>query len=271
MSDPSADLKRELLLAAERERNRAPVPVQRRGFRNRVRAPRLLLGGAAVAVAAAAALFFTTPWSNSPSFLERAQAALTLPQGMILHVKWVDPGLPGCEPRSTAELWLDGHSEQWRGQRYRAVVHDPSDPFKDNYHQPPLATPCLPASTYEIGGTTNGNVIRFVPPNRLVDTRLGGGPPPNLVLPDNLGALRRALRTGNARDEGRTRRDGRTAEHIRLEWGDAYVDPDTFYPVEIDISGAGELHFKVYEYLPRTAANLALTNIRAQHPHATGP
>jgi len=26
-----------------------------------------------------------------------------------------------------------------------------------------------------------------------------------------------------------------------------------------------------FEYLPRTAANLALTDIRAEHPHATGP
>jgi hypothetical protein len=273
MSDPVADLKRELLVAAEREHNRAPVPVQRRGFGDRARAPRLLLGGAALAVAAAAALFFTTPWSNSPSFLERAQAALTLPQGMILHMKWGEPPEPGCTVRSTAELWLDAYSERVGGQRYRAVVHDPFDPFKDRYHQPPLATPCFAASTYEIGGFTNGDVFRFVPPNKLVDTRLRGGPPPNLALPDNLAALRRALRTGNARDEGRTKRDGRTVEHIRLKWGDAYVDPDTFYPVEISGAGddfGGEFHFKVYEYLPRTAANLALTNIGAQHPHASG-
>jgi hypothetical protein len=72
-------------------------------------------------------------------------------------------------------------------------------------------------------------------------------------------------------------------KHIRLTWGDAYVDPDTFYPVEIDLRGTPyvpgylkgsprtEIRFKAYEYLPRTAANLALTSIRAQHPHAIGP
>ena len=31
------------------------------------------------------------------------------------------------------------------------------------------------------------------------------------------------------------------------------------------------VRFLAYEYLPRTAENLALTDIRAQHPNATGP
>ena len=65
----------------------------------------------------------------------------------------------------------------------------------------------------------------------------------------------------------------------------AYVDPDTFYPVEIDDPGIPYLpdylpglggaprtvtRFLAFEYLPRTRANLALTDIRAQHPHAIG-
>jgi hypothetical protein len=200
---------------------------------------------------------------------------------MILHEKSVTTAIfrhPNCMVRWTADFWLDAYSERVGGQRYRAVQRNPFDPFKDTYHHPP----CSRGSVYEIGGTTNGDVIRFVPPNRLVDTRLRGGPPPYLMSGDPAAALRRALRTGKARDEGRTRRDGRTVEHIRLEWGDAYVDPDTFYPVEIDDLGEPyvpgqpelprqEIRFEVYEYLPRTAANLALTNIRAQHPHATGP
>jgi hypothetical protein len=48
--------------------------------------------------------------------------------------------------------------------------------------------------------------------------------------------------------------------------GYAYVDPKTYYPVEI--RSGNITRFSTYEYLPRTAANLALTNIRAQHPHA---
>ena len=63
----------------------------------------------------------------------------------------------------------------------------------------------------------------------------------------------------------------------------AYVDPETFYPVQIECEDRGgvalpgrpvlRLHMVTrltYEpLLPRTAANLALTDIRAQHPDAT--
>jgi hypothetical protein len=89
---------------------------------------------------------------------------------------------------------------------------------------------------------------------------------------------------------------GRTVERIRIdppsacsfpdcprEPAYAYVDPETFYPVK----GEGmavivpaprrvlRLHmvmrYLTFEYLPRTTANLALTDIHAQHPNATGP
>jgi hypothetical protein len=264
---------------AERQHQQAPAPVNRRRFREYVRAPRLLPIGAAVAVAGAAALFFTAPWRDSPSFLARAEAALTPQEGMILHEKWVDTSISPhfkCTVTSTAEIWLDPHSES--RQRYRALLRDPfrlGDPYRP---APPV---CSRGSAYEIGGLWDEPALRFVPPNRLVQMPMGG--PPNVLLGSDriVGDLRRALSAGRARDEGRTKRDGRTVEHISLEWGDAYVDPDTFYPVEIDLPGTPyrpayadpgsprqEIRFKTYEYLPRTAANLALTNIRAQHPHA---
>jgi hypothetical protein len=69
-----------------------------------------------------------------------------------------------------------------------------------------------------------------------------------------------------------------------------YVDPETFYPVALEVTtsqteiaggpgGSSYRHVRVrdvaryqtFEYLPRTNANLALTDIRAQHPNATGP
>jgi hypothetical protein len=95
--------------------------------------------------------------------------------------------------------------------------------------------------------------------------------------------VRNAIRDGRAHDQGRTKLNGRTVERIRIdpcppgqashctdtlaaEGGYAYVDPKTYYPVEI--RSGNITRFSTYEYLPRTAANLALTNIRAQHPHA---
>jgi hypothetical protein len=34
------------------------------------------------------ALLLTAPWSSSPGFLQRAEAALTPPAGTVLHMKW---------------------------------------------------------------------------------------------------------------------------------------------------------------------------------------
>jgi hypothetical protein len=57
-----------------------------------------------------------------------------------------------------------------------------------------------------------------------------------------------------------------------------YVDPTTFHPVRIDNpnglapDGArfrSVVRYLTYEYLPGTAANRALADIRAQHPNAT--
>jgi hypothetical protein len=64
----------------------------------------------------------------------------------------------------------------------------------------------------------------------------------------------------------------------------AYVDPETFYPIRIEsphglfilpgrppVRSDVVVQYLTYEYLPRTAENLALTDIRIQHPNATGP
>ena len=94
----------------------------------------------------------------------------------------------------------------------------------------------------------------------------------------------------------RTTAWGRTVERIRidpepgcvsqgcsLEPSEWWVDPKTLQPV--GFMGVGGIRepgrrfirlrvvgrFLAYEYLPRTAANLKLTDIRAQHPGATTP
>jgi hypothetical protein len=108
--------------------------------------------------------------------------------------------------------------------------------------------------------------------------------------------LRQAIAEGRARDEGKTQLHGRTVERIRIEPAAdcglpgcprdpvyTYVDPETFHPIEIHGIGLIAppdgpvvwsrvvMRYLTFEYLPRTAANLELADIRAQHPNATGP
>jgi hypothetical protein len=283
MSNPITDLKRELLTAAERQH--APAPVSERRFRGPVRAPRLPIGAAvAVAAAAAAALFLTAPWSSSPGFLERAAAALIPPKNSILHAKLAETSAE-CGTTWTAQVWIDE-----RTQRFRGFFHDPLAPVPWHYFTPQefqQGVTCSPGSAYEAGSTNSrARLLRFQPKtNRLVG--IGGCCRADIfggTRRDPVADLRRAIRAGLAHDEGRTKLHGRTVERIRVDscpphrldcpdivWssggGYAYVDPKTYVPVEIRLRG-DVTRITTYEYLPRTAANLALTDIRAQHPHA---
>ena len=285
MSDPVSDLKRELLAAAARQQEQAPV--SRRRLREHAAGSRPLLASATLAIAAALALLVTSPWSSSPGFLERAEAALTPPAGTILHVKWELTSTstsPACTVRHGAsEIWVD----QTPPHRYRVLMN--SDPPPDATVAEPRSLACSTWKAEELGGTLgSGETLRFEPPNTL------GPLPGRFTHPvDPVADLRESIRAGTAHEEGRTEIDGRTVERIRIDPESAcafpacprepfywYVDPTTFYPVAAEGPGrAGPIHevlplhvvvrYLAYEYLPRTASNLALTDIRAQHPNAT--
>ncbi len=106
---------------------------------------------------------------------------------------------------------------------------------------------------------------------------------------DPASALRTAIAEGRAHEAGTAQLDGRTVQRIKLDLPtslpadapplpadapvvrhtEAYADvePDTFHPVQI-VFGRDTYRFLAYEYMPATPANLALTNIQAQHPEA---
>jgi hypothetical protein len=249
---------------------------------------------ATLVAAAAAALFLSTPWKDSPGFLARAEAALTPTSGTVLHMKWETTSTwtrPYCTViRGQGEVWVDGASPH----TYRLLLNDLPDPAD------PRTLGCS-RGTSEYGGTYRSTqTLQFVPPNRLSVAQWGF----RFAL-DPAGDLREAISAGKAHDEGKTQLDGRTVERIRTDpppppcpycpsdhpgLAYAYVDPETFYPVEIVAThyqveivggpgGSSYSHvgirdvtrFQAVEYLPRTVANLALTDIRAQHPNATGP
>jgi hypothetical protein len=285
MSDPVRELKRELLAAADRQfRRTARDTVRSRGshlLRNRP-----LLAAATLVFAAAALLLSTTPWSASPSFVEQAEAALKPPAGTILHQKWTVTTTSdafGCSVRHRPnESWLD----QEPPHRYRLLLNVPPPPAASR-----LALACGNPKGPELGGKLDSpTTLEFVPPNTLV-------PRSRIGLPiDPVADLRQRLAAGTAHEAGITTAWGRTVKRIRIdpepgcasrgcpwqpsEWA---VDPDTLQPVGmggiVRISEPGGRlirlrfvgRFLAYEYLPRTAANLALTDIRAQHPNATAP
>jgi hypothetical protein len=262
MNNPITDLKHELLAAAERQQRQHAAPTERKPPRTRLPRPRLLITSATLAIAAGVALFVTAPWGGGPpDFLAKAQAALIPPAGTVLHEKWQDTVTstdPACTATRANEIWV----EETPPHRYRALVDLPA----------PGASFCSNAKTVEIGGTLDTRqTLRFVPPNTLSTAA------PTLQFPsDPVQTLRDALSTGKAVDEGQTQLDGRTVEHIRIGDTSVYVDPQTFYPIQIDghaVLGAVVLpsvsHILAYDYLPATTANLALTNIHTQHPNAT--
>ena len=253
----------------------------------RMRLPRAAIAltfAAVLGVVAIGALSLDSPWKSSAGFLERAQAALTPPEGMILHAKWVEARTSrayGCTfTPGPNELWADLATTH----KYRLIERNwPSPKAKDR-----RSMACVGNMTTETGGTPGGSV-RFVPPYTLTYF----GPGFTGTTWDAVSSLREALAAGRAHHEGQTQLDGRIVARIRIDglnpsgcsgpnyW---YVDPETFLPVREEAPDSmhfferfGALHFDVvrhyltYEYLPRTAANLALTDIRAQHPGATGP
>ena len=286
---PSDDAERrasaQLTRAIEREQG---TGAKRRAIRRR--RGRFAVAFAALAGASAAALVVGSPWPSSPGFLERAQAALTPPPGSILHYteEWTRTSSDFACTVETGpnELWIDRRPPH----QYRALLNDLSP---DLAGADPRALACGDGTTTELGGVLDTQeTLVFEPPNTLRAS------PVAFVTPsDPVRELRQAIADGRAHYEGEAELDGRTVARIRLEpppdcpvpgcerdSSYAYVDPETFAPVRVETPHAyvvplvgRALRFRVvvrylkFEYLPRTPANLALTDIRAQHPDATGP
>jgi len=249
--------------------------------------PRRIGAVLAVVLVSAAALSIFTPWKQSPGFIARAEAALTPPPSSVLHLTTETTYTTtkfGCTvTRGPTEYWID-QTPPYQYRATNAFSYLPVDPGQDVAVQRRLL--CTRGTQAEIGGNTH-RLLVFIPPHTL---RWWG---PFYPAPlDTVVALRRALAAGDARRDGETQLDGRTVERIR--WTPAhcpirpcevnptfaYVDPQTLYPIRIDGPGVYStrstpigidvvVRFLTYEYLPRTAANLALTSIHAQHPDAT--
>lgn len=299
---PSDDVRRRASarLAAAIERERASSAGSAHRFARRRYG--VLAFAAALVVASAAALFLA-PWASSPGFLERAQAALTPSAGTILHYKWQETRtwtqFSCTVTERPSEIWID----QTYPRKYRALLgHPPASSHEQlvvlvGYvpatSEDPRKQICSRGRPAEIGGDlTERPTLMFFPPDWLSYA------PGQYHTPyDPVGELREAISAGRAHHDGQTTLAGRTVERIRIdppsrcpfpscrEPSYAYVDPESYdlvqtespYGVYVLQGGSLTRQFKVvtryltFEYLPRTAANLALTDIVAQHPNAGGP
>ncbi len=255
----------------------------------RRRPGRTALVFATVVAVTAATLFVSSPWKTAPGFLERVQAAVTPPPGSILHMKWeltstsTDP--PCTVTHGPNEIWID----QTAPHMYRALLDGPP---LDLDITDPRELACSTGTPSELGASFDMEVtLRFVPPNMLSANT------PRFVFPvDPVKDLRIAISAGRAHDEGTMQLAGRPVERIRIDPPNgcpvqgcarkpqyAYVDPETFHPVQIECEDCGVIalpgrpvlrlrmvtRYSTFEYLPRTDENLLLTDIRAQHPGAT--
>ena len=230
-------------------------------------------------------------WTSSPGFLERAEAAVTPATASILHQK-VELTLTSKDFGFTVttgpnEMWID----QTPPHRWRALTSEFLVPRSLSADARSLA--CADHDkTLELGSSAPRVTLMFTPPDKLSFAPFVLLSPPG--DPGYPTKLRKAIASGRAHDEGTTEVDGRTVERIRfdLACGEllcpgrpryAYVDPETFFPVReewtatSDIVGPDDnrvrrfdvvVRYLTFEYLPRTAGNVALTNIKAQHPDA---
>lgn len=231
------------------------------------RRPRLLRVATGAAVAAAVgAVVLAAPWSRGShaAVLEQIQSALTPKPGWIVHER--DLINNGQHNTTASEIWMQLSPRY----TYRELLDRPG------------TTPL------EQGGTSSSGDLVFDPATNTLyqDDSLNRGA---AGVPRPLtGDLRSALATGRAALAGRITLPGQTIYRIvptrpqRDGLWIAYVDGTTFRPIRFEFDGApadgkdsaprpsiSVVTVMTYEYLPPTAANLQLANVRSRHPAAT--
>jgi hypothetical protein len=219
---------------------------------------RWLVFAVLVSASAVAVLLITAPWSGEPTLLQRAEAAMTLKPGTILHMRYVsvDTDLrTGVVTRRVKEIWRDSNG------RFRALLLPGPGGTRDE----------VGGTWYGTGATRSpGPTLIFDPAANTIETASF-----EVAFGDPLAGIRKALADKRVRGAGTTMINGRRVERLRAtakgDETEAFIDPRTDYPVEwrVTYSRVSDVtRFQLYEYLPATAQNLRLTSLKAEHPHA---
>jgi hypothetical protein len=173
--------------------------------------------------------------------------ALALAPGTILHER--------------AHISLDGRT--WKPYELWSATNDPHR-YRVIKFGREFTRDGASVSTYSAAANTVTETL--APPEAAADASV-----------DIADEMRSLVQSGEARVTGTTTVD-RTAVY-RLTLGPAssatpaataYVNERDYHPVLLDYSAAGgeTIRYQAFEYLPATAANLALLDVAAQHPTA---
>jgi hypothetical protein len=218
------------------------------------RAPRRRLHLAPVAAVVAAVIVVAVltigggPAQTANAAILRATvAALTPPPGTILHEQ-ATVTIPGSAP-APFELWAQANPPH----AYRVIKWGHEGSFNGTSFS------SYDASTNTIASGAPGPVA-------------GSSHEPV----DVAATLRALVQAGNAQVVGTTTIQGTPAYELSVsgsgdpwENGTAYVAQSDYRPLLIETTADNEtIDFSTYEYLPATAANLALLDLVAQHPGA---
>jgi hypothetical protein len=229
--------------------------------------------------------------TSASSVVERATAALAVPSDAIVHVSIVgrqDNGDGTVSTwrteswRSTSAPYASRQVEQVGGDRAvetgstgagaTTAVYDAARNTVYVQHE---------AASDRSGGVVPGKVLRWYDANgkvhRVVESTrrpssTGPAEPSPAEEPFRQQVLA-LLRSGEARETGRTTIGGRSAIRIATPTGGAtyFVDADTYDPIEfrtVGESGGTVMRFVVYEQLARDAVTNKLLSVEAQHPDA---
>jgi hypothetical protein len=254
-----------------------PVDATRRTRRRRLALRVAAAAGAAAAIALGA--LETLPGGREPSSasaIERAKAALGDADGRILHVvaRTTLAGPDGATLRTE-------RTETWE------LTSPPYDTRQVHYSQGIRREIAFAGGRPEVYDPRRNTISTLPPaidlPERGRDAKARRSLP---VDPFDTGAERLRdrmldlLRSGGAREDGRVTVHGREAIRIvaPAQGMTLLVDARTYEPIEWSspVTGIGTTpdrgvqttRFETYERLPATESNLALLDLRAQHPGA---
>jgi hypothetical protein len=242
------------------------------------------LAVAGVAAAAVALGVLSTLPGGGASAVERAQAALAVETGTILHVDMLGRQV---NPDGSVATWED---ESWQLEQQpftrrqietssdapraeTTLVHGVQQLYDAATNTIYTTPPQLPPARV-VGAKTLAKKLEQLPATererlRREQEKKEQGQPAEEPFRDEILSL---LRSGGAREDGRETVDGREA--VRLVAADGHttylVDAATYAPIRlVTVNGDATttLSFRVYELLD-AAGNEALVSLQGQHPDA---